>query len=211
MTSPTAAPSAGAARLTLAWLCLVTLDAAACERNDAEVERWAGTMRDSAGIVVVENEDVPLWREGDAWSFTKLVRIGVREGDPRYQFGSTTGLVVLSDGRVVVADAMAHTIRFFSPEGTYLHELGRERSASRSDRPSHWEVPMPRLSAEHAAETAGRRGRAAAAPRFRRSNRSRDDPESLQQLHHGPRVALAVRQEVRAQRSPRLEGECVAP
>ena len=90
--------------------------------------RWSGTMRDSAGVVIVENEDVPLWREGDAWTFTKVVRIGVRDGDPRYQFGGTSGLVVLSDGRVVVADPMAHNIRFFSPEGEYLLELGREGS-----------------------------------------------------------------------------------
>jgi hypothetical protein len=99
-----------------------------CTGDAGAASRWAGTMRDSAGVVIVENQDQPLWHEGDAWTFTKVIRIGVRDGDPRYQFGSTTGLVVLSDGRVVVADAMAHTIRFFSPEGTYLHELGREGS-----------------------------------------------------------------------------------
>jgi hypothetical protein len=100
----------------------------ACGGEADAASRWAGTMRDSAGVTIVENQDVPLWREGDAWTFTKLVRIGVREGDPRYQFGSTTGLVVLSDGRVVVADGMSHNIRFFSPDGEYLHELGREGS-----------------------------------------------------------------------------------
>jgi hypothetical protein len=67
-----------------------------------------------------------MWREGDAWTFTKRLRIGVVEGDPNYMFGALTGLVVLSDGRVVTGDAQYHNVRFFSPEGVHQSTLGRE-------------------------------------------------------------------------------------
>jgi hypothetical protein len=99
-----------------------------CTDEAGANSRWAGTMRDSAGIVIVENEDVPLWREGDAWTFTKVVRVGKRDGPPEYQFGSLSGFVMLSDGRLVIADMQAHNVRFFSTQGEYLHELGTEGS-----------------------------------------------------------------------------------
>jgi hypothetical protein len=107
---------------------LFPLIVTACSgRTDAAV-RWDGTMRDSAGIQVVQNHGTPMWREGDAWTFTQRLRIGVVEGDSNYMFGALTGLVVLSDGRVVAGDARYHNVRFFSPEGVHLSTLGREGS-----------------------------------------------------------------------------------
>jgi hypothetical protein len=118
-----------AARLIVGLLILLLpLVVAACSgRTDAAV-RWDGTMRDSAGIEVVENYGTPMWRAGDAWTFTQRLRIGVTEGDPNYMFGALTGLVVLSDGRVVTGDAQYHNVRFFSPEGVHLSTLGRAGS-----------------------------------------------------------------------------------
>jgi len=92
------------------------------------VSDWQGTIRDSADVTIVENRDVPLWDAGDEWIFTKLVRIGEMEGDPRYQFGRVTGGVVLSDGRIIIADALSHNLRFFSPQGEHLFTTGREGS-----------------------------------------------------------------------------------
>ncbi len=122
-------PSAATLPRVLA-LCAVSCApiVTACGGEAGAASRWAGTMRDSAGIVIMENEDVPLWREGDAWTFTKVVRVGKRDGPPEYQFGSVSGFVMLSDGRLVIGDQQAHTVRFFSPEGEYLDELGREGS-----------------------------------------------------------------------------------
>ncbi len=87
---------------------------------------WDGTMRDSAGVMIVENRGTPMWGEGDAWRFTKVLRIGVADGDSAYMFGSLTGLVILSDGRIVIGDTQYHNVRFFSPEGVHLSTVGRE-------------------------------------------------------------------------------------
>ena len=107
-------------------ILLLPLIVAACSGRTDTAVRWDGTMRDSAGVVIVENYGTPMWSEGDAWRFTKVLRIGVADGDPAYMFGSLTGLVILSDGRIVTGDAMNHIVRFFSPEGVFLSTLGQE-------------------------------------------------------------------------------------
>ena len=104
---------------------------AACQSSGAAPQGWQGTTRDSAGVTIVENRDSPLWGTGDEWTFTRVTRIGVVDGDPRYQFGGLSGLVVLSDGRIVVADGLSHNLRFFSPDGAYLFEIGSEGSGPR--------------------------------------------------------------------------------
>lgn len=100
----------------------------ACGSDADASSDWQGTLRDSAGVVLVENRDSPMWVEGETWSFTKVARIGLADGDPRYQFGGLSGLVVLSDGRIVIADMLYHNVRFFSPDGEYLFELGKKGS-----------------------------------------------------------------------------------
>ncbi|MEJ2239581.1 MAG: hypothetical protein P8X82_14890, partial [Gemmatimonadales bacterium] len=97
----------------------------ACGTSVDASSDWQGTIRDSAGVAVVENRDSPMWGAGDAWKFTRVARIGVADGDPRHQFGGVSGLVALSDGRIVIADALNHNLRFFSPDGEYLLEIGR--------------------------------------------------------------------------------------
>jgi hypothetical protein len=97
-----------------------------CGGETGSATVWDGTVRDSAGIEIVENYGTPLWHEGEGWTFTEVVRIGVVEGAPEYEFGRITGIVVLSDRRIVVADAMAHQLRFFSPEGAHELTMGRE-------------------------------------------------------------------------------------
>ena len=83
-------------------------------------------MRDSAGIEIVENFGAPLWPEGPDWQFTQDLRIGAIDGPPEYQFGDITGLQVLSDGRIVVVDGMAHNVRFFSREGIHIRTVLRK-------------------------------------------------------------------------------------
>ncbi len=98
----------------------------ACWAESGSVTRWDGTVRDSAGIRIVENSGSPLWREGEGWEFTEVLRIGVLEGEPEYEFGRVSGIAVLSDRRIVVADAMAHELRFFSAEGVHELTVGRD-------------------------------------------------------------------------------------
>ncbi|MCK5448107.1 MAG: hypothetical protein KAJ43_08175 [Gemmatimonadetes bacterium] len=95
-----------------------------CAGESQSAAEWDGTMRDSAGILIVENNDVPLWGEEDRWTFSEVLRIGTLEGDPEYQFGRISGFVPLSDGRIAVTDNMAHNLRFFSPEGVHERTVG---------------------------------------------------------------------------------------
>jgi hypothetical protein len=105
-------------------ICVLALDA--CRGDSVSANAWDGAVRDSAGIRIVENFGTPLWTEGERWDFTEVLRIGAVVGEPEYQFGRITGLAVLSDRRVVVADAMSHNLRFFSADGIHERTVGRE-------------------------------------------------------------------------------------
>jgi len=87
---------------------------------------WDGVVRDSAGIEIVENFGAPLWPEGPDWKFTQDMQIGAIDGPPEYQFGDITGLRVLSDGRIVIADALTYNVRFFTPEGVHIRTVLRK-------------------------------------------------------------------------------------
>jgi len=104
--------------------CALTVFGCGGETGSATV--WDGTVRDSAGIEIVENYGTPLWRDGAGWTFTEVLRIGVVDGTPEYEFGQITGIAVLSDRRIVVGDAMAHQLRFFSADGVHELTVGRQ-------------------------------------------------------------------------------------
>ena len=99
----------------------------ACSKVESTA-KWDGAVRDSAGVIVVENYGEPLWRPEDRWSLREVMRIGTVSGEPEYQFGNISGLGVLSDGRVVVADALAQNLRFYSPDGVHIRTVGEAGS-----------------------------------------------------------------------------------
>jgi hypothetical protein len=105
---------------------ICALAALACRGDSGAASAWDGTVRDSAGIEIVENFGAPLWPDGPGWEFTEDLRIGALDGPPEYQFGRISGLQVLSDGRIVVVDAMAHNVRFFSPDGKHIRTVLRK-------------------------------------------------------------------------------------
>lgn len=109
----------------------VVVFVSSCARETQSAAPWDGSVRDSAGIQIVENFGEPLWRQGEEWKLVEDLRIGVRDGPPEYQFGRITGFVELSDGRIVVADGMAPKIRFYSAEGEHLYSVGQEGSGPR--------------------------------------------------------------------------------
>ena len=82
-------------------------------------------IRDSAGIVIVENPD-PLTADSTGWvvDTTPRVRIGTTEGDDPYMFGRVVSAVRLGDGRIAVADAQTNEVRFFDSAGVFIARVG---------------------------------------------------------------------------------------
>lgn len=99
----------------------------ACGSGPASGE-WAGTVRDSAGVVVVSNPTEGLWRPGEVPAVEEILRIGQIEGAPEYQFGQIVGLNVDDDGNLYVGDSQAREIRVFDASGTFVRRIGRPGS-----------------------------------------------------------------------------------
>lgn len=112
-------PAAVAIALALA------LATAACGAGDRAAS--APTVRDSAGITIVENT-APAWRPGEAGSVADepVVEIGVLEGEAPYQLYRVSAAVRLSDGRIVIANNGSNELRYFSPDGRHLRTVGGE-------------------------------------------------------------------------------------
>ncbi|HSR14783.1 MAG TPA: hypothetical protein VLL51_03480, partial [Gemmatimonadales bacterium] len=110
-------------RLTLV---AILLPAAACggERGAA-----VPTVRDSAGITIVENAGT-VWAEGRGWTVadTPTVSIGGLEGEAAADMSGIIGVVRLSDDRLAVANGAGPDIRFFDPAGAHLRTSGRKGS-----------------------------------------------------------------------------------
>jgi hypothetical protein len=109
-------------RLSILTLILASITLTACSGEAGSA--WHGSVRDSAGIKIVNNLGPPLWTETDRWTFSEVLKIGVVEGEPEYMFGQVKGIGVLSDGRIVVNDGMAQHLRFFYPDGKFEKTVG---------------------------------------------------------------------------------------
>lgn len=95
--------------------------------GDAGADAPAFVLRDSAGITIAESA-APAWGDGEGWRLSDqpLVEIGTMEGPEEYQLFRVSGALRLDDGRIAVANAGTHEIRFYDPEGRFLSAAGRE-------------------------------------------------------------------------------------
>lgn len=98
---------------------------AGCEGG--EIGRPTAEIQDSAGVRVVVNpppspDTDPVWTVAEE----PEVEIGVLDGDPEYQLFRVSGAVVMSDGRIAVANQGAFDLRMFDPEGRHLWTTGGE-------------------------------------------------------------------------------------
>ncbi|MGD2135914.1 MAG: 6-bladed beta-propeller, partial [Gemmatimonadales bacterium] len=89
------------------------------------------TVRDSAGVTIVENRgDGTVWADRHPWVVPDepVLRIGEMEGEEPYQLFRVSDVLRLPDGRVVVANGGSGELRFFDADGRYLMSAGRKGS-----------------------------------------------------------------------------------
>lgn len=105
------------------WLVLGSMVLVACGGGESGGAGEA-SVRDSAGIQIVENTG-PVDAEGWALSAEPLMQVGGDPANPQYDFTRIAGAVLLSDGRVAVANAGSNEIRFYTPDGQHQLSVGR--------------------------------------------------------------------------------------
>src|SRR5690606_29801945 len=67
-------------------------------------------------------QEPPRW----TLSAEPVVKIGVVEGDPRYQLFDAVSSALLDDGRIAVLNAGSHELRFYGADGRFLAAVGRK-------------------------------------------------------------------------------------
>lgn len=105
----------------LLFACLV---ATACSSTH---DRTFTVQRDSAGITITESTR-PQWSANEAWRVDSVPRLDLAAAGTgaEYQFYQVRDAVRLPDGRIAVANAGTHEVRFYSPEGRFLLAAGRQ-------------------------------------------------------------------------------------
>ncbi|MGD8600428.1 MAG: hypothetical protein PVF19_03610, partial [Gemmatimonadota bacterium] len=95
-------------------VCIVAAALAACSADSTgEGDEPTVSVRDSAGIRIVENSlpggVAPVYAEVGELE----LEIGVVEGDPRYAFSRIVAARTLQDGEILVAEGRAQELRVF--------------------------------------------------------------------------------------------------
>ena len=98
-----------------------------CQHDQQAPTGLQSEIRDSADIRIVENTRPPddsrlPWRIGPEPS----VSIGVLEGEEPYMLDGVIDALVLSDGRIVVANQGTYELRVFNPSGIHFDTWGGE-------------------------------------------------------------------------------------
>lgn len=99
---------------------------AACQGPDGGSAVQSVTVRDSAGIAIVESAGPALAPSGWTLSSEPTLRIGAVEGEGAEQFTVVRGVTQLADGRIVVLDQETSEIRYFDASGEHLRTVGGE-------------------------------------------------------------------------------------
>jgi hypothetical protein len=111
------------ARAALPFACAIALSA--CSDGGAGGDGPATTnQRDSAGVAIVESS-APQWGDSALWRIADEPSIDLTTSGsgPEHEFADVSGVVRLSDGRIVVA--VGRELRVFSPSGMHQLILGR--------------------------------------------------------------------------------------
>jgi hypothetical protein len=82
---------------------------------------WNGSIRDSAGVSLVENPAEESWTDASRWRLEETLRIGSLDSDSTYQFGDIGGIGIGPAGSIIVLDNQAdRPLRVFDAEGMYV-------------------------------------------------------------------------------------------
>ena len=81
--------------------------------------------RDSLGILIVENRAPAEIRAPWTLDTGSVIEMGSQSGDSTQEFSGFVIPVLLSDGRVVVADGGTSELRIFGPDGNWVKSVGR--------------------------------------------------------------------------------------
>jgi hypothetical protein len=102
--------------------CLACLAAGCGEAGEPAPQL---TVRDSAGITVVQNSGT-AWDEGEVWQLSDepAVRIGQVEGENEYLLLGPLSSLRLPDGTIVVSNTGTEEIRWYDAGGRYLKSSG---------------------------------------------------------------------------------------
>jgi hypothetical protein len=93
--------------------------------GEASGRARTSTMRDSAGIVIVESR-APAWREVERWRLggQPLVTIGTFDGPAAYQLHRIVGAYRTADGGIVAVNGGTNEIRYYDSSGVFLRSTG---------------------------------------------------------------------------------------
>src|SRR5690606_8145107 len=105
---------------------LLLIGCASCAPDGGATELAVATVRDSAGVSVIENPRVPPgageWQLGPE----PLVEIGVLNGEAPYQLFRVADAARLRDGRIVVVNGGTNELRVYGADGGHLATWGGE-------------------------------------------------------------------------------------
>jgi hypothetical protein len=132
---------------------LVLAATAACDEPD----RGGMTVRDSAGITIVEyGPELPPHLEHWALDSAPLLDIGKVEGDDTYLFTRIVQAGALPRGEVFVADRATSELRVFDSTGRFVRRFGRNGSGPGEFQSLDW-VDIDRAGSIAAYDGASRR------------------------------------------------------
>lgn len=99
--------------------------ACSCMSNASSDAMSGHTVRDSAGVWIVENATT-VWSEGSGWKLggQPELEIGGNIGDPSTEFGRITAALSLMGGTILIADLQAAELRFYDEGGNRILTIG---------------------------------------------------------------------------------------
>ena len=111
-------------RLRYLVLIVAATNAAAACAGDAGAARVAFSVSDSAGVLLVRNDGDPAAMDSAAVEPVEILRIGVVDGAPEYQFDQLAAIHATDDGRIFAINGGTRTIRVYDVQGRFLREFG---------------------------------------------------------------------------------------